>query len=352
MFTSVGSTDFKQHINLSRMAYEIMQNDIISFMEKPSKSGFLNKIFDEYKDYADASISSAVARKRGFLMQILTSIPDSKEKEQIVQKLTKQYEAELQDRVNSYPKGVYVKFRLNKKNFFTLFEAECPEGNYYKSQGKYIKAIIEEYAQNPPLDRERIFFGERLSFIQSCIDGGILLKVKTRKDWIYEVKPYAIRVDESGLYHYLVGIATSPAAPANIPKVSSFRISLLRDVTSRPKSYRSGKVTQAEAIEIEKQLQQKGVQFLLEDAENVVVRLDEQGKKMFSSQFHLRPAPVNIEENGVYHFCCTHSQIVYYFFKFGSHAEIISPSELRKQFVQQYSEAVKLYDDCFKTDIK
>ena len=345
MFTTIGSADFKQHINLSTMAYEIIQNDMRSFMENPSKSGFLNRIIEEYKDYADASISTAIARKHGTLKQLLKGIPSSTEKEKIIRKLLKQYEEELQKQASSYPKGVYVKFRLNKKNFSMLFEEKCSEDHYYDSQGKYIKAIVEEYAQKSPLERERIFFGERLSFIQSCIDGGLLLKVKTRKNWMYEVKPYAIRVDGSGLYHYLVGITTSPADPTGIPKISSFRISFLKDVVSRPKSYRSGKVTQAEIVQIEKELQQKGVQFLLEDADDIVVRLDEQGRKMFATQLHLRPIPVSIEENGLYHFFCTQSQITYYFFKFGVHAEIISPNKLRRQFAQQYIEAAKLYDD-------
>lgn len=345
MFTSVGSADFKQHINLSIYAYEIVQSDIRSFMEKPSLSGFLNKVIEEYQDYADASISSALVRKRESFALLLADIPDSREKKRVVDKLVNQYEKELRAQNASYPKGTYVKFRLNRENFSILFEEDCPEGKYYNSQGKYIKAIIEEYARKTPLKREQIFFGSRLSDIQSYISNGLLIKLKTRKGGVYEVKPYDIRVDASGLYHYLVGIATFPANPDSKPRISSFRISLLSSVSSRPKSYRSGKVTQIEAEQIEKQIQKKGVQFLLGDAEEITVRLDDLGRKMFSSQLHLRPAPDVIDGNGIYHFSCTQSQIIYYFFKFGAHAEIIGPENLRDKFVQQYIDAIKIYQD-------
>lgn len=348
MFTSVGSADFKQHINLSTYAYEIIQNDIRSFMEKPSLSGFLNKVIGEYRDYADASISSALVRKRESFALLLADIPDSREKKRVVDKLVDQYERELQKQNASYPKGTYIKFRLNKENFSALFEEECPEGKYYNSQGKYIKAIIEEYARKPPLKREQIFFSSRLSDIQSYISNGLLIKLKTRKGGVYEVKPYDIRVDASGLYHYLVGIATFPANPDSKPRISSFRISLLSSVSSRPKSYRSGKVTQCEAEQIEKEIQEKGVQFLVSDTEEITVKLDELGKKMFSSQLHLRPAADSIEENGIYHFSCTQSQILYYFFKFGAHAEIVKPKKLREKFAQQYVDAIKIYSDYTK----
>ena len=348
MFTSVGSADFKQHINLSTYAYEIIWNDIRSFMEKPSMSGFLNKLIEEYQDYADASIFSALVRKRESLNLLLTEIPDSEEKEMIVNKLVRQYKRELQEQIDSYPKGIYIKFRLNKKNFSALYEETCPEGQYFDSQGKYIKAIVEEYAWKTPLEREGIFFGNRLSDIQGYINSGLLVRVKTRKGWTYEVKPYDIRVDTSGLYHYLAGIATSPADPDSKPRISSFRISLLTSVSSRPKSYRTGKVTQTEAEQIEKQIQKKGIQFLLGDAEEITVRLDDLGRKMFSSQLHLRPAPDSIDENGIYHFSCTQSQIIYYFFKFGAHAEIIGPEDLRGKFVQQYIDAIKIYRDYTK----
>ncbi len=350
MFTSVGSADFKQHINLSIYAYEIIQNDIRSFMEKPSQSGFFNKIIEEYQDYADASISSALARKRESLDLLLASIPDSQEKKKVVDKLVGQHERELRERIASYPKGKYMKFRLNKRNFSILFEEKCPEEKYYDSQGKYIKAIVEEYARNSPLKREEIFFGSRLSDIQSYINSGLLVKVKTRKGWTYEVKPYDIRVDASGLYHYLVGIATSPADPDSKPRIASFRVSLLSSVSSRPKSYRSGKVTQCEAEQIEKQIQKKGVQFLLGDTEEITVKLDELGKKMFSSQLHLRPTPDRIEEDGLYCFSCTQSQIIYYFFKFGAHAEILGPERLREKFAQQYLDATRIYDDYTKNE--
>ena len=90
-----------------------------------------------------------------------------------------------------------------------------------------------------------------------------------------------------------------------------------------------------------------GVQFLLQDSELIRIRFSKRGKAMYESQAHLRPAFTKRREDSdgswVFEFNCTQIQAQYYFFKFGSDAEIISPPELRKEFFEQYSKARSLY---------
>lgn len=85
------------------------------------------------------------------------------------------------------------------------------------------------------------------------------------------------------------------------------------------------------------------MQFLVDETEKIVVKLDEQGRRMFQSRLYLRPTPVSIENGDEYRFDCTPSQIEFYFFKFGAHAEIIHPQNLRKKFSEMYTDACALY---------
>lgn len=345
MFTAIGSADYKQHLNLSTYAFEVIQNDIRSFMEKPSLSGFINKVLEEYIEIAEASISRAYGKKMDDLSDMLRDIPNSDDKEKIINILSEKYRDDLISISNNYPREQYVKFRLNKHNFNLLFENDCPEEQYYDSQGKYIKAIVEEYSRKTPLEREAIFFCDRIAYIQSCIDSGNLLRINSRNNWTYEVKPYRIQSDTSALYHYLIGIASSPADRDKAPKIASFRISFLREISMRPKSYKSGRITNEEKELIEKQVQSKGVQFLLGENQEIRVRLSNKGKKMYDTQLHLRPITSRVDADGTYVFFCTPSQIEYYFFKFGSDAEILFPEELRIRFQNKYKDALNKYTD-------
>lgn len=351
MFADYGTQDYKQHLNMSQSAYDVVQNDMRTFTDGENFSGFINHVISAYADIADASISSALKRQEEKYRTQFSKVPNDKTKEKMISTLLSSYEETLIKKAFSYQKGVYTKFRLNKQNFDMIFENNCREEDYYERPGQYIKAIIEEYAEKPQYQRESIYFEKSITLIQSCIESGTLLVVKTKKGWSYEVRPYGIMTDEGSLYHYLVGYTRSVNSANNEEKIASFRISQLISVTQRPKSYRSGRVTSNEREQIIKKLQVEGVQFLLGEQTQIKVRLTDSGRKMYASQLHLRPIRIRTDDDcdNIYCFNCTETQAKFYFFKFGKDVEILSPNSLRETFIKQYRDALNCY--CENKDI-
>jgi len=347
MFADYGTQDYKQHLNLSQAAYDVAQNDMRTFTDSENFSGFINHVISAYADIADASISAALRRAEEKYRDQFSKVPNDKTKERMIKVLLSSCEKNLIEKAFSYQKGVYTKFRLNKRNFDMIFESNCQEEKYYERPGQYIKAIVEEYAERPQYQRESIFFGDTITLIQSCIQSGTLLIVKTKKGWSYEVRPFAIMTDEGSLYHYLVGYSRLVNGEHTDDKIASFRISQLVSVVQRPKSYRSGRITNNEQERIVQKLQAEGVQFLLGDQTQIKVRLTDVGKKMYASQLHLRPTRVKSSEGSddIYCFNCTETQARFYFFKFGKEVEIISPQSLRETFIRQYRDAIGRYSD-------
>ena len=61
----------------------------------------------------------------------------------------------------------------------------------------------------------------------------------------------------------------------------------------------------------------------------------------------LRPRYTSIkslpDEGYLCNFCCSANQIKFYFFKFGEDAQIVSPTELKEYFFENYRKAYNLY---------
>ena len=55
--------DSRQHLNLSRHAYDVIENDKFEFLEKPSRQRVINMILAAYVDDADAAIDNALIRR-------------------------------------------------------------------------------------------------------------------------------------------------------------------------------------------------------------------------------------------------------------------------------------------------
>ena len=63
----------KQHLNLSKIAYAILERDMETFGQS-SRSGMLNRIFENCRDDAEASISIALEKRQHELENILKGI--------------------------------------------------------------------------------------------------------------------------------------------------------------------------------------------------------------------------------------------------------------------------------------
>ena len=78
------------------------------------------------------------------------------------------------------------------------------------------------------------------------------------------------------------------------------------------------------------------------DLENVAVKLDEIGVKMYKKTYLYRPRYYKVENN-IYYFKGSHQQIFNYFKRFGGNAIIISPQYLKDKMQRYYKESYNVY---------
>ena len=336
----------RQHLNLSDLAYEVIENDKSVFLEKPSRQRILNIILRNYMDSADAAIDLALERYMEHLYLQLSNIPDGDSKTNVITALTDAYRQDLLHIATSYPKGRSFKIQLDKENYAAMMDWRDDNGYYENVPGRFLKAVVEEYARKPQYEREGILLRNIIEELQSCVESHqlVLITLNGPNHPRHEVRPFSICCDESRNYHYLVGM-TRRAGTTHPERIASFRISRIN--TIKRLHSRSGKITSAQAQDINNKLRDVGVQFLLQDTQTITVRLTEQGKRMYDSQVHLRPVYRDYEKNSdgswLYTFDCAQMQAEFYFFKFGADAIIEQPIELKEKLLGKYQMAIEVY---------
>ncbi|NLZ27655.1 MAG: WYL domain-containing protein, partial [Firmicutes bacterium] len=229
---------------------------------------------------------------------------------------------------------------------------ECNEDKYYKDKSQkprislYLKALFEEYAQKPLYAREKIYYAERFEIIRNAIEAGHQLKIQVASSEMYYVKPFRI---DLATYHYLTGVS-SPVEKDGEPSYqsASFRLSNMLSVI--PVRSRSGYLTEKEKENLNKEIQQKGAQFLTANITDVRIKLTESGVQKYNNQIHLRPACKEILPGNIYCFQCTEIQAEYYFFKFGKDAMVMEPESLATRFKSMYGKAWKIYESAQNTE--
>ena len=335
----------RQHLNLSQLAYDVIDQDRFAFLGKPSFAGMLNRVFEMYRDYADAAIDLACESYEAVLKDELAKVPEDTAKTAVMNELLSAHRQKLIITARSYPRECKFKFQLNRENYAFISAWRDTEDVYDGVPGKFIKAVIEEYARKPLVERESIVFRDLIDQINECIESHRQINITLQNGARYTLKPFCVCTDQGYNYHYLAGFAKGEDGIAE-EKPVSFRVS---NIASCRKIAKSGRLTDSQKREIQEKIRVGGVQFLLQDPEIIRVKLSTRGKNMYDSQAHLRPPFINRSQNPdgtwVYDFSCTPIQARFYFFKFGADAEILQPEELRKEFRQLYAESLAVYTE-------
>jgi hypothetical protein len=253
--------------------------------------------------------------------------------------LLEEYRRELQRKQEAWPQGDSVTFRLNNQNFTMLYEDRAESDNY-DAPSKYLKALLEEYARLSPCERERICFaGEIERVIEPAIAAGYPLEAMLSGKKCF-IRPYAVTADAYGAHMYLIGYSRREGDGEEM--IASFRISRLEKLRLGKRSQR-GKLTREEARDIEKKLRRTGVQYLVGQESEILLRLTEAGQREFTQRSYMRPNPDSVEGD-LYRFSCTERQIRNYFFSFGRDVQILEPESLRREFLEGYRQALAVYE--------
>ena len=340
----------RQHLNLSQLAYDVVQLDKYAMQGKPSFAKAINHIFEMYRDTADAAIDLSCGRYVDALNDALSAVPESPEKQAIIQTLRDAYRKQLIQTAKSYPRGRSFKVQLYRENFAFVSEWHAAsewrdtKEAYDHTAGKFIKAVIEEYARKPLAERESILFRDFIDLANDCIRTEKTMLITLKNNYRYEIRPFCVCRDSGNNFNYLVGYAKLAGAEPDTECLVSYRIS---NIKAFKKTGKSGHLTESRKKDADRRLQTVGVQFLLQESETIQIKLTPHGSGMYDRQAHLRPSFDSRQQNEdgswLYEFSCTPMQIYFYFFKFGADAEVLSPADLRERFAKQYNDAFALY---------
>jgi hypothetical protein len=347
---TLGSIDQKQHINLSEYAWDTINNDVSLFIIskglRNNISGFLNTIFQNYYEFAKASISFRLEEKSLEIKNILdkdTFIKyPSNLKEDLLKSILKNYQYDLLNYVENLPKGLGKKFRINN-NSYDILELDDDCRLYNNIVGKYLKGIFEEYASLSFTKRELIYFRGIVDQVELSIKLNVKMYITLDNNRIFLISPLRIQNDNYANYNYLICEATSMDEPEKKPSFATFRLSRIKK--ARVLKSKRSTFTSQKKKEIEQVIKEKGVQFLSLESNIIKVRLNERGIRKYNSQIYLRPKLIEIENDNVFIFDCTELQIIYYFFKFGEDAVVLSPKRLVDSFRNNYRNALINYKE-------
>ncbi len=353
----------KVRLNLSTKAYEIIKQDIKNFYlneTKETTSGFLNQIVSNFYEQALASINLRVTNKETELNELINSPEltkvDSKSKELIINTLVNEYKDKLIKQVESYSKGVSVHMDINLANIKLLRE-DIFEADYYGSESKYIKALLEEYAERPSFIREQIFFkNDIVDKIEYAITNKCQVKITIKQKYkvknktyytrTFFVSPYKLMTDKANLFNYLVGFSQEVNQDQTLKdkQISSFRISQIAhlDVYNSKKA----SISKEEKKAIENLITLNTVQYLSSPNIDIKVRFNQKGLEKYQRIIYLRPNNYTKDSNDhlIYTFHCTEKHFLDYFIKFLKDIEVLEPLYLREKVIKWYKGAISVYE--------
>lgn len=337
-------------LSLSQEAYSTIISDMDIFQNENNLDGFINRILMNYKETSNASISLSKEREREKYVNWIKTVSGAEiisvEDSACLDRLVEGYTNELTLKMNSFKNGVQLKPRINNENYddLNMGTASFQEEEYYPREGKYIKAILEDYALLSFFEREGIFFKDIIDIINEAISTGNLLKLRyvnrKQQQTMITVRPYKIASSSLLQYHYLL------ALPIDAEKGSDILALRVSRITESKKLARTSHITSKEQSYIDEIIRTKGIQYIVSQDSEIQVALSDHGYKLYKSILYLRPKYTNISQNGnkwVLTFMCAEEQIKNYFFQFGKEAIVISPPSLKQWFIDKYTNAANRY---------
>jgi len=324
---------FKQHLNLSSLAWAVIDSDMHQFYgQRPlSLSGFLNTVFTNFYQESKATISFLMVPAREQL-NFIFDFPEIKDwmnhpvKEKIYEAVIKLRADDYLHAANNFPKGEGRKFRVNQANQRILEDLE--DDRYYNNHvGTYLKAIYEDYARKPYHEREAIIYRQTMEAIREAIDKKLRLKLTAKGRSTYLVCPYCLTLDQYSAFNYLVGLMVditekNDASYDLSPR--SIRLSHIEDV--KIIHSQSGRIPETKRVLFEKLLSQHGPAFALDNKREIIVHLDNDGLALYNANSSHSPKLVRKLDSHHYIFFGSGKEIQDFFLAYGGHAIVLGLS--------------------------
>lgn len=337
----------KIRISLSNRAYYTMIDDMAVFDIKQPAS-FINTIIKNLRENSMASLTSYLEHWKEEEYQKYKSIPvDSETKDLIIERLYIQEEKRISDILKGYMKGGENSrlYRINNENIEYL-QYYCEDDEFYKQRpGLFIKCLMEEYAEHPFIERERIFRKDVYEIVEYACANQKMMQVRMdlfgKKETLM-IYPYKITSDPMNYQSYLACYTKKQKESSKEKIDASFSMARIPKPTLlKQNSF----LSKDDKEKIEKDIRKLSVNFLYGNETEIRVKLTNSGKRRFHNNLISRPAKddaASTEDEYVFH--CSESQAYIYFYPFGEHAEIISPISLRNRITESHKKALTIYN--------
>lgn len=343
----------RNRLRLSKWAQMIIDADMMNFSIPPEKQNdFLNIILLHF--YKEAAVSKEFRRENirtGYYEQLKGLSDTVLTKEQmdaVVSELTENELSHSYTLPEFYNKEQEREFIHLQNDVVELINKDL--SSHHKifeniSVSTYLNSVIEEYTRKPYYERERIFFKEKFSTVQTAIDSDRTLRIRKREKE-YHVIPYKIIMPDSTQYNYIVGKSAllDENKQPGVYKYACFRFTFTDSIEPEKIIKNTPPFSREDKKKIEEEIRQKGVQFLSFDIQSPIrVSFTDRGLKMYQKTYHMRPQ-YSTRDGNILTFLCTEEQMLRYLFKFGSDAVVLEPPSLRQKFQNRYRDAWKAYE--------
>lgn len=335
----------RQHINISESTYETLTYDIerfklSSFSEltnliienglstlPANPTGYLNEQYNLYSKILKKHISVKSSKKN--MSETDTTFYNND--------YTKKSENIASDTKNI--KGIQKNIHYSKNAIQLLCASNTAITDIYRRPGKFVCALFDTYAQLKDTERDLIIKKDIYNTIVEAIHHKNIVKIQMYNNNSYYIKPISVHTYIN--YTYIICKSCNACDSINGEYVDMNP--RLSNVISAVNTHNIYEMSDSDIAIIQKKIATNKAAYFYSSSENIQIKLSKIGQKMYETILHQRPSYIS-SDGDVYTFNCTKRQIYNYFFKFGKEAVILSPQDLKQEFIQKYKEAYEIYN--------
>ena len=228
----------------------------------------------------------------------------------------------------SSSKGEVIQFNLNKYNS-ELYYTVLKEHNV-DNEAEFFRNLFFKYLNNPRYIREEILFYENFDVLKLALKEKRKVNIKYKKE-IRTINPYFLKVAQGEDRTYVFSYCEKNEDYRNYRIANIEKITLSKcEIEIKDEEY-INKIS-------------KNFDPFLSFGKNVIIRINEEGKKIFEKAILNRPKLLKQNEN-IWTVECTNKLAKIYFPQFLSNVEILKPLELREWFRNELRKSSLFYKD-------
>lgn len=340
------NSEQKLHCYISEKTDDLIRDDMLIF-SVDRLSAFVNLVLHNYWRDSKMSVNYYLSERRREMQILLkkSGVAEGSENK-IIDAFHEEEKKDIMMKIDEKKKrrGCDLKFRLNNENAEILMSPICIEDTEYKKgAGSYVKCILEDYAELPFIERERIVKKHIYDKINNSLRGKTVIWVVTEtqgEKTRYVVEPYKIISDVMNTRDYLVCYSRKDNEEYEKRKAASFSLARIIDVKD---SNEISSLCSDDIQELEKFISERTPAYLLEESYEIHVKFTPEGEKLYRRKLYSRPERV-YRKDDEYIFTCTENQAFNYFLPFLGEVEIVSPDSLRQRLYNAHKKAADRYE--------